>query len=109
LINLIFFLKFSYSQEDSRSLHRRRGDEAYLIGRGLAPVSAYLNIPEIVQVFTFPFNFIILFSVINSQNYRLQKIMMLMLFIQVMDFYQKDTILLKLVKIWESSFFFFHN
>ncbi|OTF75669.1 hypothetical protein BLA29_008402 [Euroglyphus maynei] len=31
-------------------MHRLKADEAYLIGAGLAPVQAYLNIPEIVRI-----------------------------------------------------------
>lgn len=31
-------------------MHRQKADESYLVGKGLAPVDAYLNIPEIIQV-----------------------------------------------------------
>lgn len=31
-------------------MHRQKADEAYLVGRGLPPVQAYLNIPEIIQI-----------------------------------------------------------
>lgn len=31
-------------------MHRLKADEAYIVGRGLAPVAAYLNIPEIIQI-----------------------------------------------------------
>ena len=31
-------------------MHRLKADESYLIGKGLPPVAAYLNIPEIIQV-----------------------------------------------------------
>lgn len=31
-------------------MHRQKADEGYLVGRGLPPVQAYLNIPEIIQV-----------------------------------------------------------
>lgn len=31
-------------------MHRQKADEAYLIGQGLAPVQAYLNIPEIIKI-----------------------------------------------------------
>lgn len=31
-------------------MHRQKADEAYLIGRGLAPVQAYLHIPDIIKV-----------------------------------------------------------
>lgn len=31
-------------------LHRQKADEAYLIGKGLAPVAAYLHIPDIIKV-----------------------------------------------------------
>ena len=39
-----------YSEEDKYSLHRYKADEAYLIGKGLDPVAAYLNIEEIVDL-----------------------------------------------------------
>ena len=39
-----------YSDEDKYSLHRYKADEAYLIGRGLEPISAYLNIDEIIDI-----------------------------------------------------------
>lgn len=31
-------------------MHRLKADEAYLIGQGLPPVQAYLNVPQIVQI-----------------------------------------------------------
>ena len=39
-----------YSNEDKHATHRLKADESYLIGQGLPPVAAYLNIPEIVKV-----------------------------------------------------------
>ncbi|AEA33111.1 pyruvate carboxylase [Hippea maritima] len=39
-----------YSEEDKYSLHRYKADEAYLIGKGLDPVAAYLNIDEIIDL-----------------------------------------------------------
>ncbi len=39
-----------YSLEDRFALHRFKADEAYLVGRGLAPVRAYLGVEEIVRV-----------------------------------------------------------
>ncbi len=39
-----------YSKEDRYSLHRYKADEAYLIGEGLGPVEAYLNIDEIIDL-----------------------------------------------------------
>src|SRR5216117_3440302 len=39
-----------YAQEDKLSVHRFKADEAYLIGEGKGPVSAYLNIPGIVAL-----------------------------------------------------------
>jgi pyruvate carboxylase len=39
-----------YSQEDRLSLHRFKADEAYLIGQGLGPVQAYLDIDGIVAL-----------------------------------------------------------
>ena len=37
-----------YSEEDRLSLHRYKADEAYLVGKGKAPIDAYLGIDEIV-------------------------------------------------------------
>jgi pyruvate carboxylase len=39
-----------YSEQDRQQVHRVKADEAYLIGKGLPPVAAYLNIPEIVKI-----------------------------------------------------------
>ena len=39
-----------YSEQDQKQVHRLKADEAFLIGKGLTPVQAYLNIPEIVEV-----------------------------------------------------------
>lgn len=39
-----------FAEEDKLSLHRFKSDEAYRIGKGLGPVSAYLAIPEIIRV-----------------------------------------------------------
>jgi pyruvate carboxylase len=39
-----------YSQEDRLSLHRFKADEAYLIGQGLGPVQAYLDVDGIVAM-----------------------------------------------------------
>ena len=39
-----------YAEEDKLSLHRFKTDEAYLIGEGLGPIKAYLEIPEIIRI-----------------------------------------------------------
>lgn len=39
-----------YSEQDMMHMHRQKADESYLIGKGLPPVAAYLNIPEIIQI-----------------------------------------------------------
>lgn len=39
-----------YSEQDKMHMHRQKADEAYLIGQGLSPVQAYLNIPEIIKI-----------------------------------------------------------
>ena len=39
-----------YSEQDEGQIHRIKADESYLIGKGLAPVQAYLNIPEIIRI-----------------------------------------------------------
>lgn len=39
-----------YSEQDKMHMHRQKADESYLVGKGLKPVDAYLNIPEIIRV-----------------------------------------------------------
>lgn len=39
-----------YSEEDKLSLHRYKADEAYLVGKGKAPIDAYLGIDEIISI-----------------------------------------------------------
>src|ERR1700704_5471144 len=39
-----------YSKEDRLGLHRFKADEAYLIGEGLGPVQAYLDVEGIVAL-----------------------------------------------------------
>ncbi|XP_013162177.1 PREDICTED: pyruvate carboxylase, mitochondrial isoform X1 [Papilio xuthus] len=39
-----------YSEQDRLQMHRQKADESYLVGKGLPPVEAYLNIPEIIRV-----------------------------------------------------------
>ena len=39
-----------YSKEDRLSLHRFKSDEAYLVGEGLGPVQAYLDVEGIVAL-----------------------------------------------------------
>lgn len=39
-----------YSEQDSKQIHRQKTDESYLIGKGMPPVAAYLNIPEIIRI-----------------------------------------------------------
>uniref|UniRef100_A0AAR5NXW8 Pyruvate carboxylase n=1 Tax=Dendroctonus ponderosae TaxID=77166 RepID=A0AAR5NXW8_DENPD len=39
-----------YSKEDRGHAHRLKADESYLVGEGLTPVEAYLNIPQIVKI-----------------------------------------------------------
>ncbi|XP_022650957.1 pyruvate carboxylase, mitochondrial-like [Varroa destructor] len=39
-----------YSEQDKMHMHRQKADESYLIGRGLLPVQAYLNIPEYIRI-----------------------------------------------------------
>lgn len=39
-----------YSEQDTGQMHRQKADEAYLIGKGLSPVAAYLHIPDIIKV-----------------------------------------------------------
>lgn len=39
-----------YSEQDTGQMHRQKADEAYLIGKGLPPVAAYLHIHDIIKV-----------------------------------------------------------
>ena len=39
-----------YSKEDTLSLHRNRADEAYLVGEGIGPIDAYLDMEEIISI-----------------------------------------------------------
>ncbi|KAK7085376.1 hypothetical protein SK128_010586, partial [Halocaridina rubra] len=39
-----------YSEQDKMHMHRQKADESYLIGQDLAPVEAYLCIPEIIRI-----------------------------------------------------------
>lgn len=39
-----------YAEEDRFGLHRFKADEAFLIGKGLGPIKAYLSIEEIIRV-----------------------------------------------------------
>ncbi|XP_040573136.1 pyruvate carboxylase 1 [Lepeophtheirus salmonis] len=39
-----------FSEQDKMQIHRLKADEGYLIGQGMDPVAAYLNIPEIIEI-----------------------------------------------------------
>ncbi|MDA1475678.1 pyruvate carboxylase [Bacillus changyiensis] len=39
-----------YSKEDSKSYHRYKADEAYLVGEGKKPIDAYLDIEGIIEI-----------------------------------------------------------
>ena len=39
-----------YAEEDRLGLHRFKADEAFLIGKGMGPIKAYLSIDEIIRV-----------------------------------------------------------
>jgi len=39
-----------YSEQDRKHIHRVKADEAYLVGKGKAPVAAYLDVPGIVSL-----------------------------------------------------------
>jgi len=39
-----------FAEEDKLALHRFKADEAYLIGKGLGPVEAYLQIDEYIRI-----------------------------------------------------------
>ncbi|KAI5694005.1 hypothetical protein M8J76_016779 [Diaphorina citri] len=39
-----------YSEQDKFSAHRTKVDQAFLVGKGMPPVAAYLNIPEIICI-----------------------------------------------------------
>ncbi|CAI4226109.1 unnamed protein product [Auanema sp. JU1783] len=38
-----------YSEQDKHSMHRLKADEAFLVGKGLPPVAAYLSIDQIIE------------------------------------------------------------
>ena len=48
-----------YSEQDKMHMHRQKADEAYLVGKGMEPVAAYLNIPEIIRDAVITIHFII--------------------------------------------------
>lgn len=39
-----------YSEQDRQQMHRLKSDESYLVGKGLPPVAAYLNIQDIIRI-----------------------------------------------------------
>jgi len=39
-----------YSKEDVASMHRQKATESYMVGEGLSPLDAYLNIPDILRI-----------------------------------------------------------
>ena len=39
-----------YSEEDRFALHRFKADESYLVGKGLAPIAAYLSIDDVLRI-----------------------------------------------------------
>lgn len=39
-----------YSEQDKMHMHRQKADESYVVGKGLPPVQAYLNIPDIIRI-----------------------------------------------------------
>ena len=39
-----------YSSEDRLALHRFKADESYLVGAGKKPISAYLDIPDVIRI-----------------------------------------------------------
>lgn len=39
-----------YAQEDEKSVHRFKADEAYLVGKGKKPIEAYLDIEDIIRI-----------------------------------------------------------
>ncbi len=43
-----------YSEQDEGQIHRIKADESYLIGKGMGPVQAYLNIPEYIRIAKVP-------------------------------------------------------
>jgi len=47
-----------YSEQYGHQMHRQKADESYLVSKGLLPVQAYLNIPEIVKTAQVNYSFI---------------------------------------------------
>lgn len=84
-----------YAEQDKNSMHRLKADEAYLVGKGLPPVAAYLTIDQIIET---------ALKVCRTkidQDYRTLYSTTLMLFIPDMDFCQSDLTLQLLVKMQE--------
>ena len=38
-----------FAEEDKLALHRFKADESYQVGKGLGPIEAYLNIPDVIR------------------------------------------------------------
>lgn len=39
-----------FAEEDKLALHRFKADESYQVGKGLGPIEAYLNIPDVIRI-----------------------------------------------------------
>ena len=39
-----------YSEQDVQHMHRLKADESFMIGKNLAPVAAYLSVPEMIRI-----------------------------------------------------------
>lgn len=41
-------------------MHRQKADESYIVGKGLPPVQAYLNIPDIIRIAKVSYRYIVI-------------------------------------------------
>jgi len=60
-----------YSEQDKQQMHRLKSDESYLVGKGLPPVAAYLNIPDIIRIAVVSSVFLLILSFIMEKLTRL--------------------------------------
>lgn len=96
-----------YSEQDTNQIHRLKADEAYIIGRGLPPVAAYLNIAEIIRIAKVQNNKSFVDFSLSNRNLQciirsVCRKMVLTLYILDTAFFPKGEILQKLVTTQES-------
>jgi pyruvate carboxylase len=92
-----------YSEQDKLQLHRQKADESYLVGKGLEPVEAYLNIPGKIKFFVCPIfeTALALVYLILQTSLEFAKKMTSMPFIPATDSYPNELILLRQLSMRE--------